>query len=360
MRIALLGDIALIGRYDRTVTNDVDNRIDVIKSIVSDCDYVIANLESPLTTVQSTIACKGVYLRSDPVNVATLSQIGVTHVTLANNHIFDYGKKGAFETIKTLNQAGIMYVGLNNPAVKLSKENSTVLLDGFCCLSANALRYGTKSDHVKTLTDETMEAFLKEARREDALPIASVHFGIEGLHYPSDEHMHFFRSYAEKYKYILHGNHPHAIQGYETWNQSLLIYSHGNLCFDETPITSIHNIPKETDEERKCFISILQIEKNNIVSHTTIPLSDLPDGKLRVAPETGTELKKYISALREPAKEIQNRRDSEKQFQRTALQQKDLRFFLDRMNYKYIGAYLNGKKHARQYSTIIGKYKTIN
>ena len=114
MKIALLGDIALIGRYDRTLDNSVDQRIAVIKELVKNCDYVIGNLESPLTSITKTRACKGVYLRSDPTNVETLNQIGVTHVTLANNHIYDYGKKAAKETIKVLKKAGIKYVGLNN------------------------------------------------------------------------------------------------------------------------------------------------------------------------------------------------------------------------------------------------------
>ena len=129
MKIALLGDVALIGRYDRTQTNDVDERISAVKSILAECDFIICNLESPLTNNTKTKACKGVYIRSDIRNVETLIKLGVTHVTIANNHIFDYGKKGAEDTIRTLEHSGIKYVGLNNLPEKLVKGNCKILLD---------------------------------------------------------------------------------------------------------------------------------------------------------------------------------------------------------------------------------------
>ena len=129
MKVALLGDIALIGRYDKTITLDTEKRIEIVHNIVNDCDCVIANLESPLTTKTKTTACKGVYLRSDPENVDLLKLMGITHVTLANNHIYDYGKYGAEETIKTLEKAGIKYIGLNNKPEIVKKDNNAIAID---------------------------------------------------------------------------------------------------------------------------------------------------------------------------------------------------------------------------------------
>ena len=357
MKIALLGDIALIGRYDRTLDNSIDQRIAVIKELVKDCDYVIGNLEAPLTSITRTRVCKGVYLRSDPENVKTLKKIGVTHVTLANNHIYDYGKNAAKETAHVLKKAGIKYVGLNNEPIRIVKDGNSVLLDGYCCLSANALNYGTESGQVKMLTPENIESFLRKAQEDKSLPIASVHFGVEGVHYPSLEHMKLFRMLAEKYDYILHGNHPHAIQGYEQYGRSLLIYAQGNLCFDETPVTSIHSIPKETPEERKNYISIVHIEKNSVISHKVCPLSDLPDGILHIDKSVGAELEKYVGALSFDIPEIQKLRNQDLNTLILKRQVHDLKFYLDRMNYKYLGAYLNGKKHAKQYNKIFSDYK---
>ena len=90
MKIALLGDVSLNGIYDITSSDLVYKRLEKIKKYVKDCDFAIANLESPLTRITKTRVCKGAYLRSDPSNVEVLKYLGITHVTLANNHIFDY------------------------------------------------------------------------------------------------------------------------------------------------------------------------------------------------------------------------------------------------------------------------------
>ena len=360
MRLALLGDIALIGRYDRTQSTNVDERVFAVRELVKDCDFVIGNLESPLTSITKTRKCKGVYLRSAPINVETLKYMGVTHVTLANNHTFDYGDKGARETISVLQEAGIKYVGLNNTPEMLYKEESRVMLDGFCCLSANALNYGNKAGQVKTLTWDNIEGFLKQARDKKALPIVSVHFGVEGVHYPAIEHINFFRELALEYDFILHGNHPHAMQGYERSGNSLLIYAQGNLCFDETPVTSIHYTPKETAEERKCYISIIDIEDNHIVSHQVVAMTDLPSGILQKSDVVEKELKKYAQVLANTPEEIQQLRKEEMSSQRSSAQKRDLQFYLNRMNYKYIGAYLNGRKHAKAYAEMFNEYMKVD
>ena len=360
MKIALMGDIALIGRYDRTHTPDVDKRVEVIKQLISECDVVIANLESPLTTKTTTFACKGVYLRSTPANVATLKSIGVTHVTLANNHIYDYGIIGAKETIAVLEKAGIKYVGLNTFPEIIRCGESAIAIDGFCCLSANALNYGNTTGKVKMLSYESMKTFFAFAEKSNCLPIASVHLGLEGIHYPSLEHINLFRTLAEDHTYILHGNHPHAIQGYERVKDSLLIYSQGNLCFDETPITSIHFTPKETLEERKCYISIIEIKQNSIKSCVMIPLTDIGNGILHIDEQVGIELKKYQEALQMPMKMILERRTEEIQRQHETAQKRNIAFYLDRMNYKYIGAYLNGRRNAKAYNKLFKNFMMEN
>ena len=356
MKLALLGDIALIGRYDRLKADDIDRRIQCVKVIVQDCDYVIANLESPLTQIKKTLVCKGVYLRSDPINVSTLKKMGVTHVTLANNHIFDYGKQGAVDTIKTLKAAGIKFVGLGNKPELLRMGNTRVLLDGFCCLSANGVYYGLKPGKTKLMTPDSLERFLKLASQKNCVPIASIHYGVEGVHYPSVEHIRLFREMAEKYNYILHGNHPHAIQGYEKYNDSLLVYAQGKLCFDETPVTSMHLVPREKEEERKCYISIVEVFHGRIKDYKTYTIRDSKESGLVEDRLIGEELKEYKKVLGKSLEELKRKRREELDVQTRNAEKRTIRFYINRMNYKYVGAYLNGRLHARKYNKIIKKY----
>lgn len=362
MRIALLGDIALIGRYDRTTSNDVNRRVSSIRKLVQECDYVIANLESPLTNKKKTLTCKGIYIRSDLRNVETLKYMGVTHVTLANNHMFDYGRKGADDTIQVLKSVGIKYVGLNEKPELLIKGNDSAILDGFCCLSANALNYGKKAGQVKMLSYESMIDFLEAAEKENSIPIASVHFGIEGIHYPSAEHINLFRMLAAEHNYILHGNHPHAIQGIEKLEESLLIYAQGDLCFDKTLESSFKiwkNSSDKTREVHRSYIVIIEIKDNRIVGYSVIGISDLNNDMLDQDLNVSSELYEYCINLNKPLGDIQQLRSIELSKQRTNAPKRDISFYKDRINYKYIGAYINGYIHAQKYNSLIGKFKEV-
>ena len=360
MRIALLGDIALIGKYDRTTTHNVNHRVRIIRKLVQDCDYVIANLESPLTAKKKTHACKGIYIRSNPANVETLKYMGITHVTLANNHMFDYGKKGAEDTINALKHAGIKYVGLNGKPEMLLKGNDSAILDGFCCFSANALNYGKKAGQIKILSFENLVEFLALGEEMKCVPIASVHFGVEGIHYPSAEHINLFRYLTKDYHYILHGNHPHAIQGFERYNDSFLVYAQGNLCFDKTPVSSF-KMRKSVynNEEHKSFISIIDIKNNHIMNNQIIGLSDLDNGILREDSSVDEQLRIYASDMNMPIEFIQRQRNNELIQQREKIQKRNIRFFTDRINYKYIGAYINGRLHAKQYRSVFEEFEDI-
>lgn len=356
MRIAFLGDIALIGRYDRTISEDVNGRVSCIKQLVKGCDYVIANLESPLTKTKKTLTCKGVYIKSDPSNVETLKHIGVTHVTLANNHLFDYGRQGEIETVRTLKSAGIEYVGLNNPPAILKKGDNTVALEGFCCLSANGLNYGTHRGQIKMLSPDTIERFLSDAKNNNWLPIASVHFGIEGIHYPSKEHMALFKDMGNKYKYILHGNHPHAVQGCVRYNESLFIYAQGDLCFDKTPVTSMHLVMSDKSLVCDSYITVVEIEHNEILEHYIIPVTDDGIGYIRENNDELEKIRKYCEALELPIYKIIELREREILEQRRKDRRRNVSFFLNRLNYKYIGAHLNGINHSKKYAKIMNRY----
>lgn len=58
MKIAFLGDIALIGKYDITKNPNVKDRLKELSAKLSEYDYVIGNLESPLTNKDKTLVCK--------------------------------------------------------------------------------------------------------------------------------------------------------------------------------------------------------------------------------------------------------------------------------------------------------------
>lgn len=355
MKIALLGDIAFLGMYDITQHNNASTKFTYVKSVLEQCDFAIANLECVFTNKTKTHTCKGAYLRSDPKNVELLKLIGITHVTLANNHIRDYGKKGLKDTINALEHANIPYVGINGEPIMLQKGTDKALLEGFCCYSSNGVGYGSKYGKVKTLSFDSVNAFLHTAQANGCLPIVSAHFGIEQVHYPSIEHIGLFRELSKSIPYVLHGNHPHAIQGYETLNKSALFYALGNLCFDTVTETSINEMIKQTERNKKTFCVILDVVENRLVNFEIIPMIEIKNKGLSYCQEVKNELVEYSSKLSDDIEAIKDARKNNLISNRKPTNL-NARFVLNRLNYKYIGAYINGKIHAKKYRKLFGEW----
>src|SRR6185312_9559165 len=54
---------------------------------------------------------RGTYMTTPPELLSELSWLGVTMVSTANNHAYDYGEGGLMATVRHLEQAGIMFAG---------------------------------------------------------------------------------------------------------------------------------------------------------------------------------------------------------------------------------------------------------
>src|SRR5690606_12486043 len=74
-------------------------------------DLRLTNLECPLTEYNTPIPKTGPALKSSARFARMLKDGGFNMVTLANNHIMDYGSRGLIDTINELDKNNIQYVG---------------------------------------------------------------------------------------------------------------------------------------------------------------------------------------------------------------------------------------------------------
>ena len=77
-------------------------------------DVAILNNEFPYAEGGSPTPGKRFTFHASPESAENYRQIGVNLVTLANNHIFDYGEAGLKCTLEALNNAGISHIGAGN------------------------------------------------------------------------------------------------------------------------------------------------------------------------------------------------------------------------------------------------------
>jgi len=79
-------------------------------SEIDKADITFFNLEAPLGTKGYRVAKPGI-LRAPPAVAEDLCRIGIDVVSLANNHMLDYGFETMFETIDALDNQGIKHAG---------------------------------------------------------------------------------------------------------------------------------------------------------------------------------------------------------------------------------------------------------
>src|SRR5436190_14405603 len=81
-----------------------------IRDVLDAADLALVNLECPFTERGEKLP-KNFNFRARPELVKILQNATVDVVTLANNHLMDYGPDGLTDTIKTLDAAGIAWFG---------------------------------------------------------------------------------------------------------------------------------------------------------------------------------------------------------------------------------------------------------
>lgn len=78
---------------------------------MNDSDWTIANSEFAFSNNGSPLPNKLYTFRADPRNVSIYDEMGVDMVTLANNHVYDYGGEAFIDTLNTFKEHGLPYIG---------------------------------------------------------------------------------------------------------------------------------------------------------------------------------------------------------------------------------------------------------
>ena len=112
MKALLLGDVCPCKKgVDLFRTDDPEAVFGDTLSLFSKRDFIVANLECAITDSEEKIKKFGPALKAPRETASVLSKVGVDLVGLSNNHVFDYGVRGALDTLAALDSVGIAYTG---------------------------------------------------------------------------------------------------------------------------------------------------------------------------------------------------------------------------------------------------------
>jgi len=245
MKILSFGDIFLGGTI--TNENNLDELIsEDLKKYINEADFRIANLESPIMyndrpdTKNSPWPKKLLQVAPERM-VELLKKLNINYVSLANNHMFDYGEVGMNETIEILKKNNILFSGSGaniyealKPAI-FKYNDLEIAIYSLCEHNDSFLKMivpATKNHYgVSTINYENLEKVKSYSKKYD-INILCLHWGRENLIYPAPYQKKFFNEFNTFFPIIL-GNHSHVPMRVDEEENRLIVYSHGNFIFDE-------------------------------------------------------------------------------------------------------------------------------
>ena len=184
----------------------------------------------------------------DPAHVSYLKDLGVDIVGLANNHTFDFGEESFLDTLSTLEDAGIPYVGAGRT---MEQAEAPVYLQarGFKIAYVAASRaeytiYTPEATDTKPgilwCYDNTrfLESIRTAAANADFV-IALPHWGVEHSTELEDAQIDGAHAYIDAGADAVIGAHPHILQGIEYYKGKPILYSLGNFWFDDYDIDTL-------------------------------------------------------------------------------------------------------------------------
>jgi poly-gamma-glutamate capsule biosynthesis protein CapA/YwtB (metallophosphatase superfamily) len=259
------GDVLLGGSYERAVGDDVSRAFRGFSGL-SLADVSMVNLENPVTT-RGTKVEKPYNFRMNPRYLQALKDAGIDLVTIANNHVFDYGREGLFDTIANLDSAGIRHVGAGRDAeeayrpvvleIKGRKIGFLSYYGGGEAPGATKTSCGVARRELSRIKKDI--ASLKKERGADYV-VVNLHWGTEKARFPDESQKGFARSVIDAGADALIGHHPHVIQGIERYRKGVIVYSLGNFVFGgnsrNTYTTGIFEIRLGAGEPRYDFLPV--------------------------------------------------------------------------------------------------------
>lgn len=213
-----------------------------VRDLVSSADLAFCNLENPASFLGSPYPGKPaeVTFRAPPGALFGLAWAGFDVVSLANNHMGDYGPEAIRETLEYLDLLGIARAGAG---IDEESARAPVIMDvrgarvaflaraeaSWSVVSATPSRPGIALADRDLLASDI--AALRRQYRPDYV-VVSVHWGEEHDRFPGPAQREFGRAAVDAGADLVLGHHPHVLQSLERYGEGLIVYSLGNFVFD--------------------------------------------------------------------------------------------------------------------------------
>lgn len=218
-----------------------------ILSILNESDIRVGTLETAVGNEPSFYKEKMdrladvIYVKDE--DLLKIQQLKIDILSLANNHFFDLGPKGAFHTIELLDQKGIKHIGAGRNIEEASKpyvkiiDGKKVTFLAFCDWRNETVGWCPFATHnnpgVNPMYDNYVVDEIKKYKKQSDYVVVMPHWGQEHTWVTTNHVYSMSRIMVNAGADLILGSHPHRVQPIVNFNSASVAYSMGNFLFPD-------------------------------------------------------------------------------------------------------------------------------
>ncbi len=245
--ITITGDFSVADNYH--VMQAYNERNEGLEGVMSpdvinylkNSGTTIINSEFAFSTDGVAMPGKAYVFEAKPENASIFLELGTDLVTLANNHVYDYGSSAFNTTLNTFDEYNINRIGADINLEKAS-EAQYYIINGYKVAIVNANRSEkyiltpgateTTEGVVRCYDPEHFVNMIKEEDLISDIVIAIIHWGKEYSHEIEDVLLTTSKQYIDAGADAIVGHHAHVLQPIEYYNGKPIYYNLGNFLFN--------------------------------------------------------------------------------------------------------------------------------
>lgn len=273
VRVGFVGDLMLGRGVDATHRNQPPTELwgDVLPWL-EDLDGVVGNLECCLSNRGRPRPGRTYQFRASPDwAVPALLEGNVAGVSLANNHVLDYGLEAFQDTQQHLDDAFIKHAGAGESLraaiqpVEVTLGELSIAMIGLTDqapgYAAGPNQPGTAFAQIgltRTARPLMHAAVTKAVRLNPDLVVASLHWGPNWVTRPADRYQGFAHWLIDHGVDVVHGHSAHVVQGVELYDGCPILHDTGDFVDDYAVKSELRN--------DRSFLFELGLTKTGVVS----------------------------------------------------------------------------------------------
>jgi poly-gamma-glutamate capsule biosynthesis protein CapA/YwtB (metallophosphatase superfamily) len=233
------GDVHFVARTAKLLKDPTTAFGPSITPLLSAADVTTLNLETAVTD-RGTPQPKTFHFRTTPTAFEAVRAAGVDAVTIANNHILDYGRIGLADTLAAAKAKDFPVYGAGPdadaawaPWVTTVRGTRIAYLGVSDVQELSSTWIATASRSGEAIANNLSRtlAAIKAAHRSADVVVVFMHWGTEGDSCPNGSQKKLAKQMAGAGANIIIGSHVHTLQGSGWLGNTFVAYGMGNFLW---------------------------------------------------------------------------------------------------------------------------------